>query len=110
MARIQTANGPWDFFRLGPVLDWIHRERDSIRDWLGKLDDALTKKITEHRSKFDSDGEQWLDRTFPFHCRSAARGTTHSCAAYSLLGIDRWERETDDPAVNLSPIVTTSAR
>jgi hypothetical protein len=39
-----------------------------------------------------------------------SRDARSLCAAYSLLGIDRCERKTDDPEANLSPMATSSTQ
>jgi hypothetical protein len=53
-----------DFARLGPVLDWVTPQRDSIRKGTYDMDDALIKKISGYRSQHELDSS-WLDRTFP---------------------------------------------
>lgn len=52
------------FFRLGAVLDWLTPQRASILARTSDLDEALIKKINEHRSEYVGDA-YWLDRAFP---------------------------------------------
>jgi hypothetical protein len=52
-----------DCARLGPVLDWVTPQRDSIRKGTSDMDDALIKKISGYRSQHELDAS-WLDRTF----------------------------------------------
>ncbi len=52
-----------DFFRLGPIMDWLAPQRDSIARGKADLDEKLIKIIKEHRAKYDAD-PQWLDRAF----------------------------------------------
>jgi hypothetical protein len=52
------------FFCLGAVLDWLTPQRVSILARTSDLDEALIKKINEHRSKHEGD-HSWLDRAFP---------------------------------------------
>ena len=53
-----------DFARLGPALDWVTPQRDSIRKGTYDMDDALIKKISGYRSQHELDSS-WLDRAFP---------------------------------------------
>ena len=53
-----------DFFRLGPVLDWVGRQRDSIRKGMADLDSALINRITAYRAEFER-SPSWLDQHFP---------------------------------------------
>jgi|HubBroStandDraft_4_1064222.scaffolds.fasta_scaffold25441_4 hypothetical protein len=53
-----------DFARLGPVLDWVTPQRDSIRKGTSDMDDALIKKISGYRSQHERDSS-WLDGAFP---------------------------------------------
>ena len=53
-----------DFFRLGAVLDWLGPQRESIRQGMAALDDALINRIGGYRNKFERE-PQWLDRRFP---------------------------------------------
>jgi len=53
-----------DFARLGPVLDWVTPQRDSIRKGTYDMDDALIKRISGYRSQHELDSS-WLDRAFP---------------------------------------------
>jgi hypothetical protein len=53
-----------DFFRLGPVLEWVIPQRDSIRAGTSEMDGALIKKIAGYRSQYELDSS-WLERTFP---------------------------------------------
>ena len=53
-----------DFAHLGPVLDWVTPQRDSIRKGTSDMDDALIKKISGYRSQHECDSS-WLDGTFP---------------------------------------------
>jgi hypothetical protein len=52
-----------EFFRLGPIMDWLAPQRDSIAKGKCDLDEKLIRKITEHRAQHDAD-PQWLDRKF----------------------------------------------
>ncbi len=53
-----------NFFRLAAVLDWVVPQRDSIRQGIAALDDALIGKIGGYRAEFERD-PQSLDRSFP---------------------------------------------
>jgi hypothetical protein len=53
-----------DFFLLGPIMDWLAPQRDSIARGKAEMDEALIAKIKDHRDKFDAD-PQWLDKAFP---------------------------------------------
>ena len=53
-----------DFAHLGPVLDWVMPQRDSIRKGTSEMDDALIKRIAGYRSQHELDSS-WLDRAFP---------------------------------------------
>lgn len=53
-----------EFFRLGPVLDWVGQQRDSIRKGAANMDAALINKISEHRAEFER-SPAWLDEHFP---------------------------------------------
>jgi hypothetical protein len=52
------------FFRLGPVLDWVGPQRDSIRKRMAALDAALIKRISEYSTEFER-SPAWLDQRFP---------------------------------------------
>jgi hypothetical protein len=52
-----------EFFRLGPIMDWLAPQRDSIGRGKADLDGKLIKIIKEHRARYDAD-PQWLDRAF----------------------------------------------
>jgi hypothetical protein len=52
-----------EFFRLGPIMDWLAPQRDSIVKGKTDLDDKLIRKIKEHRTKYEAD-PGWLDATF----------------------------------------------
>lgn len=51
------------FFRLGPIMDLLAPQRDSIAKGKADLDDALIRKIKEHRAKYEAD-PRWLDTAF----------------------------------------------
>jgi len=53
-----------DFFRLGPVLEWVGPQRDSLRSGSTDLDNALINRLNEHRTNFNEDSA-WLDQKFP---------------------------------------------
>jgi hypothetical protein len=53
-----------DFFCLGPLLDWVGPQRESIRKGLRDLDEALIERIRSHRAEFERD-PRWLDQKFP---------------------------------------------
>jgi hypothetical protein len=53
-----------DLFRLGAVLEWIGPQRDSLREGILELDDALIKRIEGYCASFVID-PTWLDRSFP---------------------------------------------
>jgi hypothetical protein len=55
---------PDSFFRLGAVLEWIGPQRDSIREGLVDLDEALVNRIEGYRVSFEND-PNWLDQAFP---------------------------------------------
>jgi hypothetical protein len=52
-----------EFFRLGPIMDLLAPQRDSIAKGKADLDDALIRKIKEHRAEYEAD-PQWLDTAF----------------------------------------------
>jgi hypothetical protein len=52
-----------EFFRLGPIMDWLASQRDSIAKGKADLDDALIRKIKDHRAKYEAD-PQWLEVSF----------------------------------------------
>jgi hypothetical protein len=43
------------FFRLGPVLDWVHENRDTVRSHSSPLDDALRGRLEHLRTQYDRD-------------------------------------------------------
>jgi hypothetical protein len=53
-----------DFYCLGPVVDWLAPQRESIRTNTANLDGALINKISQYRNEHERD-PGWLDRTFP---------------------------------------------
>jgi hypothetical protein len=53
-----------DFFRLGAFMEWLAPQRDSIAKGKAEMDEALIKKIKEHRMKYE-DNPQWLEMAFP---------------------------------------------
>jgi hypothetical protein len=53
-----------EFFRLGPIMDWLAPQRDSIAKGKVDMDEALIKRIEEHRAKYETDS-QWLETAFP---------------------------------------------
>jgi hypothetical protein len=53
-----------EFFRLGPIMDWLAPQKDSIAKGKTELDEALIGKIKEHREKYNAN-PQWLDTAFP---------------------------------------------
>ena len=63
------------FFRLGPMMDWVGRQRDSIREGLVEFDETLIKRIEAHRAKYDAD-PLWLDTKFPAVPYSASHRAT----------------------------------
>lgn len=52
-----------EFFRLGPIMDWLAPQRESIARGKADLDKKLIKIIKEHRAQHDAD-PQWLDTAF----------------------------------------------
>jgi hypothetical protein len=53
-----------DALRLGPVMDWVGPQRDSIRQGSADFDDALIKRIIGYRAEYLKNNG-WLDETFP---------------------------------------------
>ena len=53
-----------DFFRLGPIMDWLAPQRDSIARGKADMDKKLIGTIGEHRAKYEAD-PQWLETAFP---------------------------------------------
>jgi hypothetical protein len=53
-----------EFFRLGPIMEWLAPQRDSIAKGKADMDEALIRKIKEHRAKYEADS-QWLETAFP---------------------------------------------
>ena len=53
-----------EFFRLGPIMEWLAPQRDSIAKGKADMDEALIRKIKEHRVKYEADS-QWLETAFP---------------------------------------------
>ncbi len=64
-----------NFFRLGAVLDWVGPQRDSIRQGIAALDDALIARIGGYRAEFDRD-PQSLDQSFPAFSFDASKPAT----------------------------------
>jgi hypothetical protein len=60
----QVINLYDQFFRLGPVMDWVASQRKSIQSGQADLDEALINQINRHRQKYDRD-QEWLDASFP---------------------------------------------
>ena len=60
----QVVNLSEEFFRLGPVMDWLAPQRDSIRVASEALDNALLNRIKKYRAEFETD-PRWLDKQFP---------------------------------------------
>ncbi len=52
-----------EFFRLGPIMDWLAPQRVSIAKGKADLDDKLIGKIKEHRAQYEAD-PQWLEAAF----------------------------------------------
>jgi hypothetical protein len=52
-----------EFFRLGPIMDWLAPQRDSIAKGKADLDDKLIRNIKDHRAKYEAD-PQWLETAF----------------------------------------------
>jgi hypothetical protein len=52
-----------EFFRLGPIMDWLAPQRDSIAKGKADLDDKLIRNIKDHRAKYEAD-PQWLESAF----------------------------------------------
>lgn len=52
-----------EFFCLGPIMDWLAPQRDSIAKGKTDLDDKLIRNIKEHRAKYEAD-PQWLEAAF----------------------------------------------
>lgn len=55
---------PDSFFRLGAVLDWVQKDRSSIRRKAVQLDDALRSRLNELRAEYEKD-QTALDRLLP---------------------------------------------
>jgi hypothetical protein len=53
-----------ELFGLGPMLDWVVPERDSITKSKRELDEALRRRILDGANKFRKD-PAWLDRFLP---------------------------------------------
>jgi hypothetical protein len=53
-----------DFFRLGAVLNWVHENRDMVRGYGPKLDEALRRRLDQLRVEYDRDATA-LDRALP---------------------------------------------
>jgi hypothetical protein len=61
----RLSDPPDDLFRLGLIFNgWLHPQRQSIAEGLGKLDQALIGRIQGYRQQASSDAN-WLDRSFP---------------------------------------------
>src|ERR1700674_2014127 len=63
-----------EFFRLGPIMDLLAPQRDSIARGKAELDDKLIRKIKEHRAKYEAD-PQWLEKAFPLAAYEAPPAT-----------------------------------
>jgi hypothetical protein len=67
--RYRAGNRPLEqnisaeFFRLGPIMDWLAPQRDSIAKGKADLDDKLVRKIKEHRARYEAD-PQWFEAAF----------------------------------------------
>jgi len=62
--------------RLGPMLDWVVPQRDSILTSSAGMDDALRNMVTRERAKFDQN-RQYLDQKFgPFSRFNSAMPAT----------------------------------
>jgi hypothetical protein len=53
-----------DFFRLGPVLDWVCPQRDSIRKGAADMDTMLIETIRQERIEFKRN-PSWLNKKYP---------------------------------------------
>jgi len=68
--RYRSGNKPLnqnisaEFFRLGPIMDWLAPQRDSIAKGKADMDEALIGRIKEHRAKYEFD-PKWLETAFP---------------------------------------------
>lgn len=60
-----------DFFRLAAVLDWVQKNRDTVRSDGEKLDAALRNRLEHLRAEYDRDSTS-LDRLLP-SCQFDAR-------------------------------------
>ena len=58
-----TENISAEFFRLGPIMDWLAPQRDSITKGKADLDDKLIRNIKEHRARYEAD-PRWLETAF----------------------------------------------
>ncbi len=63
------------FFRLGPVLDWVAPQRDSIRRGMETLDVALRARIG-HYVQEQKTNPRWLESKFPAMPFDASRRAT----------------------------------
>jgi len=67
--RYRAGNKPLEhhisaeFFRLGPIMDWLAPQRDSIAKGKADLDDKPIRNIKDHRTKYEAD-PQWLESAF----------------------------------------------
>ena len=52
-----------EFFRLGPIMDWLAPQRASVAKGKADLDDKLIRNIKDHRAKYEAD-PQYLDSAF----------------------------------------------
>ncbi len=63
------------FFRLGPVMDWVAPQRDSINRGKEELDAALAYRLKMQLAKYKQNPE-WLDQQYPVLAFNPARRAT----------------------------------
>jgi hypothetical protein len=60
----RVVNLSEDFFRLGPVMDWVASQRDSITRGKAQFDEALRTRIRMQCAKRKVDPE-WMEQNYP---------------------------------------------
>ena len=60
----RVVNLSEDFFRLGPVMDWVASQSESIAKGKAQFDDMLRSRIRLQCAKREDDPE-WMERNYP---------------------------------------------
>jgi hypothetical protein len=102
--RYRSGNKPLkqnispEFFSLGPIMDWLAPQRDSIANGKADLDAKLIRNIKGHRAKYDAD-PRWLEAAFralPAYGYSSAAFAYNSLIRTLILEIKGYHLKRND--------------